>query len=103
MPDMAFAIALREFLAQLDDPLIVADSPIDFRPLSNALDGFRSAFQSPHPPWRKMLALHEDVQTRIEIYFDSSPSARVRRHHALADTEALRWAFEGVAKTATGG
>jgi hypothetical protein len=103
MPDLALASALREFLAQLDDPVLVADSPMDFRLLSNALDCFSNAYQSPPLPWRKTLALHEDVQMRIEQYFESNPSARARRHHALVDAEALRWAFEGVAKVAVQG
>lgn len=98
LPDLAFASALREFLAELDDPLVVADSPMDFRLLSIALGGFGHTDRSTPPPWRQTLALHEDVQMRIEHYFESNPSARARRHHALVDAEALRWAFEGVTK-----
>ncbi|WP_157480930.1 MULTISPECIES: hypothetical protein [unclassified Lysobacter] len=36
-----------------------------------------------------------DVLMRVEAYFKNRPQARVLRHHAMVDAEALRWAFEG--------
>jgi hypothetical protein len=98
MKDLAFSHALHDFLCRLDDPLVIADSPMDFRLLSSALDDFGRKDRSSPPPWRPKLVTHEEVQRRIEGYFDSNPFSRARRHHALVDAEALRWAFEGAPK-----
>jgi len=41
-----------------------------------------------------MLITFGDVQMRVEDYFVNNPLAKTRRHHAMVDAEALRWAFE---------
>ncbi|WP_223250337.1 hypothetical protein [Marilutibacter maris] len=96
LPDLAFTSAPRTFLAGFEDPLILADAGEDFMLLSHALGGFGQPGWPPAPPWRPMLVTFGDVLMRIEDYFDARPEARTRRHHAMVDAEALRWAFETI-------
>lgn len=103
LSDEAFTQALRTFMAEIENPEVLADSPTDFRLLSQALSGFGAEHLPPPPSWRPKLISDEDVQRRIEDYFVSDASARVRRHHALVDAEALRWAFQGVVQPAVWG
>lgn len=96
LPDPAFTEALRAFLAGFEDPLILADAGEDFALLSHALGGFGQPGLPPAPSWRPMLVAFGDVLMRIEDYFDARPEAKARRHHAMVDAEALRWAFEQI-------
>lgn len=92
--DAAFSQALRAFLTSFEAPLVLADSSQDFKLLSHAVRGFGLTSLPPAPPYRPMLVTFGDVLMRIEDYFEYHPLARTRRHHALVDAEALRWAFE---------
>lgn len=96
LTDLAFTNALRSFIAQSDRPLVLADSDMDFVLLARALEGFGHMHLPPAPPYRSMLITFGDVLARFENYFEEYPSAGARRHHALVDAEALRWAFEQV-------
>lgn len=100
LSDDLFTQALRTFIAEVKNPEVLADSPTDFRLLSQALSGFGAEQLPPPPPWRPKLISDEDVQRRIEDYFVADASARARRHHALVDAEALRWAFQGLVQPA---
>ncbi|RPE79717.1 3'-5' exoribonuclease [Vulcaniibacterium tengchongense] len=102
LPDGAFFKELRVFLASLKDPLLIADSDLDFILLSHALRGFGQQDLPSAVPYRYMLATFGDVLTRIEEYLENRPHAKVRRHHAMVDTEALRWAFEATITSGSG-
>jgi hypothetical protein len=95
LPDPAITRQLRAFLAQWQRPLVLADSELDFTLLAHALSGFGMPDLPPAPSYRPMLVTFGDVLTRVEDYFELHPQAKARRHHALVDAEALRWAFEG--------
>ena len=84
LPNSEFCAALRVFLAQFKDPLVLADGALDFKMLSHALNGFGRTGLPPAPSWRPMLMTFGDVQMRIEDYFDSRPDVKARRHHARA-------------------
>lgn len=94
LTDAVFSADLRIFLAQFKDPLVLADDALDFSMLSHVLGRFGQPGLPPAPPYRPMLITFGDVLMRIEDYFDAHPEAKARRHHALVDAEALRWAFE---------
>ncbi|MFC5570803.1 hypothetical protein ACFPN1_12105 [Lysobacter yangpyeongensis] len=94
LPDAVFADNLRNFLSSFCEPLVLADDALDFKMLTHALSGFGRMRLSPTPPYRQMLVTFGDVLTRIEDYFETRPEARMKRHHARVDAEALRWAFE---------
>ena len=85
---------LRAFLAQVEAPLVLADSSLDLTLLARVLSGFDQPDLPPPPAYRSMLITFGDVQMRVEDYFENHPQARARRHHAMVDAEALRWAFE---------
>lgn len=94
IPDRAFTANLRAFLEQFDTPYVLADDHLDFTLLSHALSGFGQPDLPPAPHYRSMLVTFGDVLMRIEDYFEAYPEAKARRHHAMVDAEALRWAFE---------
>lgn len=94
LPDGEFTAVLRIFLAQFDDPLVLADGALDFKMLSHAINGFGRGGLGPAPPFRPMLVTFGDVSMRIEDYFETRPEAKARRHHASVDAEVPRWAFE---------
>ena len=96
LPDREFTAALRIFLAQFDDPIVLADSALDFMILSHAINGFDRGGLMPAPLYRPMLVTFGEVLMRIEEHFETQPEARARRHHAGVDAEALRLAFEYV-------
>lgn len=94
LPDREFGRQLRSFLAPFDSPLVMADALLDFTLLNEALRGFEQGWPSQAAPYRPIHVTYGDVLNNIEVYFESNPIARARRHHAAVDAEALRWAFE---------
>lgn len=94
LPDPEFSAGLRAFLARFETALILADSHLDFELLSYALNGFGRSGLGEVPRYRPMLVTFGDVQMRLEDYFEARAEAMARRHHAMVDAEALRWAFE---------
>jgi hypothetical protein len=95
MPDEALTAQLRSAIEAADNPRVIADSPADFALLTAALGGFGRRGLPPAPPWRPTLDRSMAVALRIEEYFDTCPPAAARRHHAMVDAKALRWAVEG--------
>lgn len=93
-----FCLSLRNFLHRLKGSprLILSDHEADFALLREALSGFEQAIPGPIPEWTPILVTQGDVLGHCQRYFDNHPEARVRRHHAGIDAEALRWAFEYV-------
>jgi len=99
---------LRFFLAEIPRPYVLYDYPADGVLFRCAIDGFGLPHAAlthlpPAPPYRERLIAFGDVRTRIEEYFEARPIAKARRHHARADAEALRWAFEGTLGVSSGG
>lgn len=94
LPDPTLTRELRAFLAQVEAPLVLADSSLDLTLLARVLSGFDQPDLAPASPYRSMLITFGDVQMRVEDYFENHPLAKMRRHHAMVDAEALRWAFE---------
>jgi hypothetical protein len=95
LPDPEFSSRLAAFLSRVRTALVVADSHVDFELLSHALAGFGQPSLRRAPPYRTIVATFGDVLMRVENYFEDHPNDKARRHHALVDAEALRWAFEG--------
>lgn len=91
MTDQAMTSALRSFLEPLGASEIFADAPLDFSMLDRVWSGYDKA--PPKAPFRVRLAREGNLMPRVEQYFEINPSQRVRRHHALVDAMALRWAW----------
>ncbi|MEL1264466.1 hypothetical protein [Pseudoxanthomonas putridarboris] len=83
-------------LAGFEDPLIQADAGEDFTLLLHALSGFGRLGLPQALTWRQVRFTFGDVLMRIEGYFEARPEARTRRHDAMVDVGALRWAFEQI-------
>lgn len=89
---------LRDFLGGFEDSEVIYDYHVDGSLLRYALDGFEQpdsllATLPPLPAVRtRLISESADVHRRIEQYFSDRPDAARRRHHALVDAEALRWA-----------
>ena len=98
LPDSEFCDALRTFLGQFEDPIVLADGSLDFKMLAHALNGFGRLGLPPAPSWRPMLVTYGDVLMQVEAYFDAHADASARRHHAMVDAEALRLAWLAVTR-----
>lgn len=93
-----FTLGLRNFLHRLKGSkrLIFATNETDFSLLRKALAGFGQVIPGPIPEWTPILVTQGDVLGHMSTYFSYNPDAAGRTHHAMADAEALRWAFEYV-------
>jgi hypothetical protein len=97
--ELALTRDLRAFLAAFEDAEVIYDYHVDGALLRYALDGFDQAESLlatlPAMPAIRTRLICEaaDVNRRIEQYFSDRPDAARRRHHALVDAEALRWAY----------
>lgn len=93
--DEEFARRLRAFLGNFrSPPQIVADATIDFTLLRHALNGFGKDIAGSVPKWRPAHVQGGHVMQGIELYFRKNSEANARRHHALVDAKALKWAYE---------
>lgn len=96
---------LRRFLAQFDAPFVLFDYGVDGALFLYALNGFDlpaslEASWGRLPKVSQTHMLRDDVKPLIERYFrDHYPELNRRRHHAMVDAEALRWAFLEAVKT----
>lgn len=90
---------LRAFLAGIPKPHVFYDDAVDGGLFRYALDGFElddvALAQMPAAPSVESTLIVERDATRLQMdrYFSAHPDRARRRHHALADAEALRWAF----------
>ncbi|MGV6492319.1 hypothetical protein ACTUVK_002168 [Stenotrophomonas rhizophila] len=90
---------LRSFLSCAEAPIVLADFPNDLALLRHALRGFglpdeQALSCGPTPDVVMTVMLKDGVTWKlIDAYFDAYPEARLRRHHALVDAEALRMAW----------
>lgn len=93
---------LRTFLAGIDSPQVLYDSDADGELFGLALDGFHLSEQAlahlpPAPAvTTKRIEAWDLVRNLIAAYFLEHPEQENRKHHAMVDAEALRWAY-GVA------
>lgn len=101
LPDSEFCFALRAFLGQLEDPIVLADAALDFKMLAHVLNGFGCLRLPPAPSWRPMLVTFGDVLMQVEAHFEVQADAKTRRHHAMVDAEALRMAWLAVTRSAS--
>ncbi|HFL8189597.1 TPA: hypothetical protein ACG5JQ_001687 [Stenotrophomonas maltophilia] len=99
MSDAALTTALRAFLGSVATPAVMADYPNDLHLLQYALDGFELPDEQaaacgpiPTPILTRML---KDGLTGmlVEDWFAAHPEQNAKRHHALADAQALRMAW----------
>lgn len=100
MPSGELTRHLRAFIAPLPSPLVIYDHHNDGALFRYAMDGFEEADADalgPYPEVAQELALRDELKALIERYFSEHPAARARRHHALMDAEALRWAYARMA------
>lgn len=91
-----FTRRLRGFLAALPAPrYVVFDAYTDAVLLRHALAGFglRDTGLGPVVHIEEVLLARPDIRNGIETYFERHTEARLRRHHAGVDAEALRRAF----------
>lgn len=92
--DIEFTRSLRRFLDGIDDPVVLHDSRTDRKLLYQALGGFgRPGDYGLMPRLRTVQIQFDDIRPGIERYFCARPEANARRHHAMDDAEALRFAF----------
>jgi len=97
--ELAITRDLRAFLAGFEDAEVIFDYHVDGALLRYALDGFDqpdallAALPALPTVRTRLLSKSADVNRRIEQYFSDRPEAARRRHHALVDAEALRWAY----------
>src|SRR3546814_8938862 len=87
---------LRRFVALLPNPLVIYDHHNDGALFRYAMDGFEEPDADalgPYPEVAQQLLSHDALKAQIERYFSEHPAARARRHHAMMDAEALRWAY----------
>lgn len=98
---------LRAFLAGIPEPYVLYDYHADGALFRYALDGFdlpdaALARLSPAPEVVTTLIAERDaVRRQIDRYFTEYPELIRRRHHALVDAEALRWAFSQALREGT--
>jgi len=100
LPDLELTTRLRAFLSQFPSPHILADHPSDLRLLRNAIDGF--AMPASQTRWSGLMPHYESTQmdrgdglgAMVEFWFQADPERGARRHHALVDANALRWAWQ---------
>ncbi|PKM16334.1 MAG: hypothetical protein CVV12_03555 [Gammaproteobacteria bacterium HGW-Gammaproteobacteria-2] len=96
MPCAELTRHLRRFVAPLPNPLVLYDHHNDGALFRYAMDGFEEADADalgPYPEVAQQLLSHDALKAQIERYFSEHPAARARRHHAMTDAEALRWAY----------
>lgn len=92
-----FTRDLRIFLAWLDYPrLVLSDHLANFVLLEHALAGLGIHIPGDVPAWKPIEITMGDVLMRCDLYFYCNEDVRRRRHHAMVDAEALRWAFENL-------
>lgn len=89
---------LRMFLASIPVPHVLYDDSVDGALFRYALDGFElddsNLAEVPAPQLQSTLLVDRDaIRREADRYFTAKPDRASRRHHALADAEALRWAF----------
>jgi hypothetical protein len=90
---------LRMFLTRVPQPHVLYDYPVDGVLFRYALDGFElddvALAQMPTAPSVESTLIRERDAVRLQMdrYFSAHPDRARRRHHPLADAEALRWAF----------
>lgn len=90
---------LRAFLARIPEPYVLYDYHVDGTLIRYVLDGFdlpdSALAQLPPPPpvVLTLIAERDAVRRQIDRYFSEHPELLGRKHHALVDAEALRWAF----------
>ena len=93
--DLQFTHALRTFLADVAEPVVLYDYPTDGQLLLAAISGFDllpselSECTAPPANLRSTLLQDERVSQAIEEYFTERAAERARRHHALVDARAL--------------
>lgn len=96
--ELALTRDLRAFLAPFPNAEVVYDYPVDGALFLYALEGFEQpdsllvALPAAPAVRTTLLAKSVEVNRQIERYFAGRPEQAKRRHHALVDAEALRWA-----------
>ncbi|WP_338334322.1 hypothetical protein [Xanthomonas euvesicatoria] len=98
---LALTQALRDFIGAASNSVVVADYPLDFELLRDALDGLGLWASDrmelgPAPAFEAQLVSGYPLQAAIEARFSADPEAAVRRHHALVDARVLRDAWLGL-------
>jgi len=92
VPDALLTRRLRTFLAGIQDPLIVYDSPHDRALCQFVLDGLDEPEpEGPVPSsirWQRL-----ELNAAREQWWSNHPEYRPRRHHAGVDALALRGAW----------
>ncbi|AWV06249.1 3'-5' exoribonuclease [Marilutibacter maris] len=90
---------LRAFLSRISEPCVLFDHPVDGTLFGHVLDGFdlpvaALAHLRPVPKVVTTLIAECDAMRRqIDRYFIEHPEQVDRKHHAMVDAEALRWAY----------
>jgi len=95
MPRAELTRHLHAFIAPLPKPRVIYDQRNDGALFRYAMDGFAEADADALGPYcdvAQELVSHDVLKAQIERYFSEHPVARGRRHHAMVDAEALRWA-----------
>lgn len=91
-PDYEFTQRLREFVASGNNPRIHFDAMLDKVQLNHALAQF-GYDKHGVPPYVPVFVSDARVLDELERYFKTHPEALARRHHAMVDAEALRYAY----------
>lgn len=101
MPHAELTHHLRAFIAPLPEPRVIYDQHNDGALFRYAIDGFEEADADALGPYSDVaqeLVSHDALTAQIERYFSERQAARGRRHHAMVDAEALRWAYSAAAE-----
>ncbi len=85
------AAGLRHFLAGFNRPVVLFDYHIDGKLLERALQPIGGSGEI--SGLQLSLIFNDRVMSLVEEYFVLNPAEAARRHHALVDARALRWAF----------
>ena len=92
LPDALLTRRLRTFLAGVQNPAIVYDSPHDRALCQFVLDGLHEPEpEGPVPP--DVRWLHLELDAARERWWRDHPEHQPRRHHAYVDALALRGAW----------
>jgi hypothetical protein len=93
MTDASMTHALREFLTGTDRPRIFYDFGADRGLCQYVIDGFEIPNPAGPLPADLRWQLCNDVSHALEKWWLAHPEEKQRRHHALADAQALRGAY----------
>jgi hypothetical protein len=87
----ALSEGIRAFLAGFERPVVLYDYHVDGKLLERALQPVGGT--GVIPDLQLSLIFNDRVMRLVEEYFALNPAEADRRHHALVDARALRWAF----------